>query len=689
MDARSFRNANRLVGNPPDTAALEMTVSGPTLRFLSAARVARAGALMRLALDGQPVDGPVIEVPAGSVLSVAAIEGPGQRAYLAVAGGFDAPVVLGSRACFALGQFGGPATGVLKTGDVLRFGTAAAEPDAPEPVDLTHDWELSVVYGPHGAPDFFRDSDIDTLFRASYEVHFNSARTGVRLIGPAPDWARADGGEAGLHPSNLHDNPYAVGAVDFTGDIADPAGSGRPEPRGFVCPAVVARDELWKLGQLRPGDRVRFRPVERPDPVAGPAVIGAGSPVVGRRDSAVPVVFRRQGDESLLVEYGDMTLDIGLRLRVHLLAQAVAAAGLPVIDLTPGIRSLQLHYDPDRITRADLVRELDRIDQTLPPAETVTVPSRIVHLPLSWNDPQADLAMRKYQELVRPDAPWCPSNIEFIRRINGLADEAAVHRVVFDARYLVLGLGDVYLGAPVATPVDPPPPLVTTKYNPARTWTPENAVGIGGAYMCIYGMEGPGGYQLVGRTTQVWNTWNRIGPFAEAPGFCASSTRSVFSRSAPKNSPRPARPFRMVAIRCGSRRPSSTGRRNSAGWRPRPKASPPSRRRSRRLSTPSDSAGRRPGSIASWPRMVPAAEPGEIPDGCVGVESPVPGNVWKFLVDPGAMVAAGDCIAIVESMKMEIAVNAPRAGRLRDVRAVPGRTVRAGDVLAVMDVSGA
>ena len=77
----------------------------------------------------------------------------------------------------------------------------------------------------------------------------------------------------------------------------------------------------------------------------------------------------------------------------------------------------------------------------------------------------------------------------------------------------MLGLGDVYLGAPVATPDDPRHRLVTTKYNPARTWTPENAVGIGGAYMCIYGMEGPGGYQLFGRTTQVWNTFKSTQDF--------------------------------------------------------------------------------------------------------------------------------------------------------------------------------
>ena len=101
---------------------------------------------------------------------------------------------------------------------------------------------------------------------------------------------------------------------------------------------------------------------------------------------------------------------------------------------------------------------------------------------------------------VRPDAPWCPDNIEFIRRINGLGSRDDVRDIVFDASYLVLGLGDVYLGAPVATPTDPRHRLVTTKYNPARTWTPQNAVGIGGAYLCIYGMESPGGYQLFGRT---------------------------------------------------------------------------------------------------------------------------------------------------------------------------------------------
>jgi urea carboxylase len=80
---------------------------------------------------------------------------------------------------------------------------------------------------------------------------------------------------------------------------------------------------------------------------------------------------------------------------------------------------------------------------------------------------------------VRKDAPWCPSNIEFIRRINGLDSIEQVKEIVFSARYIVMGLGDVYLGAPVATPLDPRHRLVTTKYNPARTWTPKMS-SIGG-----------------------------------------------------------------------------------------------------------------------------------------------------------------------------------------------------------------
>jgi len=288
-------------------------------------------------------------------------------------------------------------------------------------------------------------------------------------------------GGGGLHPSNIHDNAYAVGAVDFTGDMPIILGPDGPSLGGFVCPAVVTKGDLWKTGQLRPGDKVRFRRADEE---------GAVLKVFG------DVVVRRAGDEDILVEFGEMKLDFELRLRVQALRDALEGLRIPgVVDLTPGIRSLQVHFDVFRVTRNEVMAAVEAILPSLPAAEEMVVESRTIWLPLSWNDSQIRLAMRKYQETTRADAPWCPDNIEFIRRINGLESVDEVKRIVFDAAYVVLGLGDVYLGAPVATPYDPRHRLVTTKYNPARPWTPQNAVGIGGAYMCIYGMEGPGGYQ--------------------------------------------------------------------------------------------------------------------------------------------------------------------------------------------------
>lgn len=697
MDERSFRHANRLVGNGDTTTALELTVAGPMLRFFADSVVALAGAEMPMTCDGErlPHNRP-ISIRAGQTLTIGPINGPGQRAYLAVAGGFAAPVVLGSRATFDLGRFGGNATGTLKTGHVLHLARQKpSEPAQPasEPANLTRQWDVGIIYGPHGAPDFFAESDIETLFSTDYEVHFNSARTGVRLIGPAPKWARSDGGEAGLHPSNLHDNAYAIGAIDFTGDMPIILGPDGPSLGGFVCPAVIARDEQWKMGQFKPGDTIRFRPVKpAEDPIAGPAIrnpIDTGSAIVGRHDDGpVSVVYRRQGEDNLLVEYGPMSLDIALRLRVHLLMQAVLQARLPgLIDLTPGIRSLQIHYDGTALTRRRLLGLLAEIETTLPSAHDVKVPSRVVHLPLSWNDPEAQLAMRKYQELVRPNAPWCPSNIEFIRRINGLADEQAVRDIIFDASYLVLGLGDVYLGAPVATPIDPRHRLVTTKYNPARTWTPENAVGIGGAYMCIYGMEGPGGYQLFGRTIQVWNTWRQTPEFAKGKPwlldffdqirfFPVSHQELMEARAAFPHGGYPVKIEETEFSYAAYEKTLSDNAQSIARFKTSQQAAfEAERQRWKEAGLDSFVADEGAGQSLD----------GDVPAGCFGAASSVPGNIWKIMVEPGATVAPGDTLAIIESMKMEINVTAHAAGRVRELRAGPGRNIRAGDVIVVLE----
>ncbi|MFV8053117.1 5-oxoprolinase/urea amidolyase family protein [Mycobacterium sp. 48b] len=529
MDDVSFRLANIAVGNPEGAPGLEATMGGPALRFDTDTWVCVTGAPAPVSIDGTRVAqwAPVL-VAAGQVLDVGMVDGPGLRIYIAFAGGLRADEYLGSASTFTLGRFGGHEGRALAVGDKLETLDATSTTRRrilfeEQPAISSH-WHIAVTVGPHSAPEFFTRNDIDTLLNHDYEVHFNSDRTGVRLIGPKPEWARPDGGEAGLHPSNIHDNAYSVGSLDFTGDTPILLGPDGPSLGGFVCPVTVTAADRWKLGQLAPGATIRFVPVRAsaaPAPASVgparrasiPAVFSAGGDeddgIISRTtssDGSTAVTYRRIGDDNVLVEYGEMRLDLALRARAHALHHALEQHrpdGL--IDLTPGIRSLQVKVDPGRLPQAKLVPLLAELEASLPAAQDLVVPSRTVRLPLSWDDPSTREAIERYMHGVRADAPWCPWNIEFIRRMNGLASVDDVHRIVYDAEYLVLGLGDVYLGAPVATPLDPRHRLVTTKYNPARTWTPENAVGIGGAYLCIYGMEGPGGYQFVGRTTQIWN----------------------------------------------------------------------------------------------------------------------------------------------------------------------------------------
>ncbi|MFT5934063.1 MAG: urea carboxylase [Hydrogenophaga sp.] len=725
MDAYAHRMANRLVGNAADAAALECTLAGPSLRFNTEAVVAVTGAPASVTLDGEPLTmWQAHRVPAGSVLSVGRCS-RGCRLSVAVAGGLDVPAYLGSRSTFTLGRFGGHAGRHLRSGDVLHRMPAA--PSASEQVTppalvphYEHHWDIGVLYGPHGAPDFFQDADIATFFATDWKIHHNSSRTGVRLIGPKPQWARSDGGEAGLHPSNIHDNAYAIGAIDFTGDMPVILGPDGPSLGGFVCPAVVVNAELWKLGQLRPGDTVRFHrialaqasaieavmehaighlegrlpPAPDDDPLAHPSPIVHSDP--GRGD--VPdMVVRQAGDRYLLVEFGPLVLDIELRLRVHVLMtelKAQQAQGkLPgIIDLTPGIRSLQIHFDPALLPRETLLRQLIATESSLPSVDDMVVPSRTVHLPLSWDDPQTKLAIEKYMQSVRPDAPWCPSNIEFIRRINGLETVEQVFDLVFEASYLVLGLGDVYLGAPVATPLDPRHRLVTTKYNPARTWTPENAVGIGGAYLCVYGMEGPGGYQFVGRTLQMWNRWRHgvAGTPFEQPWLLRFFDQIRFY---------PVSEQELVDIRArfphgGYPLRTQEGQFSLKDYRAFLSANAASIARFKATQQAAFEAERmrwiESGQNEIGQETDAAAAAGEdtlaLPDGGRWLTTSVPGNVWKVAVSEGQRVQAGDLLVVIESMKMEFNLLASTDATVHRLMCAQGTAVNAGqNVLVLVD----
>ncbi|MFE7126634.1 urea carboxylase [Streptomyces sp. NPDC057617] len=712
MDSLSFRLGNRALGNDEGAPGLECTLQGPTLRFGCATTVCVTGAPAPVTVDGEPVpQWEPVTVPAGGSLAVGAPAERGLRTYVLFGGGgLDVPPFLGSAATFTLGRFGGHGGRALRTGDVLHPGSvhdgaapvprAATAPVAhSERPGFPHQWEIGVAEGPHAAPEFFTEDDIRAFYAAEWKVHFNSARTGVRLIGPKPQWARTDGGEAGLHPSNIHDTPYAVGAVDYTGDMPVLLGPDGPSLGGFVCPATVVVGQRWKLGQVRPGDTVRFVPVTtrtagalRRSPATTPApdrpAIGDGG-VLGRGPG---VLYRRSSDDNVLVEYGEMRLDLALRMRVHALARAVAAEDLPgITDLTPGIRSLQIQLDPEILSQEALLGVLTRIETELPPTDELVVESRTVHLPLSWDDPATREAIARYMAGVRDDAPWCPWNIEFIRRINGLDSPEDVYRTVFDAEYLVLGLGDVYLGAPVATPLDPRHRLVTTKYNPARTWTAENSVGIGGAYLCIYGMEGPGGYQFVGRTTQVWSGWQQRGAFrAGKPWLLRFFDRIKWY---------PVGADELLALRADMAAGRFVPRIEEGTFSIRDhqrflagNAASIEEFRARQSAAfaAERAAWEASGEFARAEEVAvpaPARAAIAIPSGGRLLEAEFAASVWRIDVRPGDSVRAGQPLLALEAMKMESRVRAPVDGVVTEILISPGAQVEAGSPLLVLSPS--
>merc|ERR1719324_1563052 len=129
---------------------------------------------------------------------------------------------------------------------------------ASEVKEVNACWCIGVGTGPNFSPDFLTTPDGEMFFGTDYETHYNSNRLGIRFIGPRFQWARTDGGAGGAHPSNVIEVEYAVGTINVTGDMPIAITVDGPSLGGFVCCVTVVEAELWKLGQLRPGDKVRF-----------------------------------------------------------------------------------------------------------------------------------------------------------------------------------------------------------------------------------------------------------------------------------------------------------------------------------------------------------------------------------------------------------------------------------------------
>jgi len=245
------RVANQLAGNRPDAALLECTATGPTLRFDIDAVVAITG--------GQVSSGPnwqTVQLARGSSLAVGPIT-PGLRTYLAVRGGIDVPFVLGSRSFCQRGTFGGGFGRPLAADDRISIGQVVGHEPMFEPWPLTHrlplrgPWEVRVIAGPQ--TDAFAGDALERLGATACRLTPEIDRMGLRLETPG----------LRLKSNEIVTVPMTAGAIQVT-----PSGAlivlhvDHQTTGGYPVIATVVSADLPLLAQARPGDTVRFRPVD-------------------------------------------------------------------------------------------------------------------------------------------------------------------------------------------------------------------------------------------------------------------------------------------------------------------------------------------------------------------------------------------------------------------------------------------
>jgi allophanate hydrolase subunit 1 len=259
------------------------------------------------------------------------------------------------------------------------------------------------------------------------------------------------------------------------------------------------------------------------------------SPVIAQQpaeEGKPGITYRQAGERAVLVEYGEMVFDLSLNFLV--LAAKDALDEQPpdgLIETAPGFRSMLVSYDPLVLSSADLLDHLQAVHDALDPERGITIPSRVVHLPIAFDDSQTRASVERYIHSIRADAPNAEggTNIDYVVRYNGMRDREELYETALATEHWTGFIG-FFPGLPFMFPLDPRDAIFVPKYNPTRTWTPEGAVGIGGPCYAIYPVESAGGYQLIGRSLPIYDVRARNEVFRENPLLLRAGDRVKFHR---------------------------------------------------------------------------------------------------------------------------------------------------------------
>ncbi|KAJ5168790.1 Allophanate hydrolase subunit 2 [Penicillium canariense] len=720
MDPLAFQVANILAGNPPNTEGLEITLKGPELRFLAPACISVCGAPMDMSLD----------------------------AYLAVRGGFPAIApYFGSKSTSPLLGIGGYQGRSLAPGDMLaisKLDGVAGELEISLPAHLrpvySRHWDIDAMVGPFDE-GYIVSEDIDMIYNTVWDVSHNATRGGIRLVGPAPRWAREDGGEGGQHPSNVIEYGYPNGTLNWTGDSPCIFPVDAPDLGGFISSTTIVKASLWRMGQLKSGDTIQYRRVSLKDAlraraelerflesvsaiVAGQCDIDSVEPISNSTlpestvsgnwgkaliystdlgESGIPMTFRQGGDEFLLVEFGDGKFDLNHRCRVTALDQALKKSqesdeGLrgAVYKTTGCCNSLVIHYDGLKLSQDNLVRLLVSLQKTIGDLSNSNVPSRKFRLPICFESPAQEEAVKRYMETQRPHAPFLPNNMDFVANINGITYDELVD-IFLSVEFMAICVG-FFCGDTICLPVDPRYRLTCPKQNPSRVYTPEGSVSWGGSCMNIYPVDSPGGYQMTGQTIPCFDQLGVKPDFSPSqPGLFRDFDQITFYRVEKEELERDLARFRsgrynfqyedVIFDMSAHNRLLQQTRDEVAAFKSRQATS-----QVKMLAMEKESMDRWMAEKAQ--NHVPADEIEllrEDPD-ILTLYAPLDANVWKVNVSDGSVICSTKVVAILEAMKMEVAVSyngdqrdgLDQSFKIEKVLVQPGDTVRAGDALVFL-----
>ncbi|EUC48148.1 hypothetical protein COCMIDRAFT_88057 [Bipolaris oryzae ATCC 44560] len=742
MDPIAFQIANMLVGNPRTKEALELTLTGPELRFVGPAIVALCGAPIEATLDDKEF--PMwtsVKIEAGQKLKIGKTTGGGCRSYLAIYSGFPSVAdYFGSKSTSPLVAIGGYQGRALAPGDLLQITdrlpesfTSMSLPEHLRPVYKSK-WEIRAMVGPHDE-GYFDPKFIEQIYNTEWKVSHNASRSGIRLVGPVPKWARKDGGQGGAHPSNLIEYGYPLGTLNWTGDDPCIFPVDCPNFGGFTSSTTVIRADWWKLGQLKAGNTIRYVRVGLEDALkkrkwndsfldsvekaikSGGTFQGIeklqgahcdfhvddiGKAVIWEKpeDANTPQVrYRQGGDDHILVEYGNENFDLNHRCRVTALENAIRSESTPenirsnLFNTVGCCTSLLLFYDGSKILRSDLIAHLQSIEFQLGDLRSTKVPTRVFKLPISFESKLQDEATQRYMTNQRPHAPYLPDNLAFVAKNNALTPEQ-LKQLYLTGQFMAVVVG-FFCGNTVSLPVDPRHRISAPKMNPSRVFTPEGTVGWAGSCMSIYPVDSPGGYQMTGRTVPCWDYYSYKPGFDGKPWIFRDFDILTFYQVKEQELDELLGRFRAGKYKWEYEEVEfDMAGHNEVLEKTKEEVG---RIREKQAEAQEEMNKAEQESLERWRRE--KAESGvdegtvekllDNPD-IVGVEAPVDANVWKVEVKEGDVVGETTVIVILEAMKLEIAVKTPesvaKAGKIKveKVLVKPGDTVSAGGHLALL-----